>query len=87
VTPKGTGNVSKRRRLLAWMLTGILVAAFVALVGTTTRGRQTSADSLARQVFQANCSGCHGAEGRGGDRAPSLVDNRTTRGRDETYFR
>jgi len=79
--------VSKRRRLLAWMPTGILVAAFVALVGTTTRARQTSADSLARQVFQANCSGCHGAEGRGGDRAPSLVDNRTTRGRDETYFR
>ena len=29
----------------------------------------------AQQVFGANCSGCHGAGGLGGDRAPALIDN------------
>jgi len=75
------------RRSGALRATGITVAIIVALVATTARARQTNTDSLVRQVFQTNCSGCHGAEGRGGDRAPSLVGNRTTRGREEAYFR
>ena len=77
-------RMSKRRALTAAALT---VAVFVAFVVTTVRARQANPDSLARQLFQQNCSGCHSAEGRGGDRAPSLVGNRTTRGRDEAYFR
>ena len=77
-------RMSKRRALTAAAIT---VAVFVTFIVTTVRARQANPDSLARRLFQTNCSGCHGAEGRGGDRALSLVGNRTTRGRDEAYFR
>lgn len=68
-------------------LTAVGITFAALLVGVTAvRAWQAGPDSLAREVFQTNCSGCHGADGRGGERAPSLVSNRTTRGRDEMYF-
>ena len=69
-------------------LTAVGITFAALLVGVTAgRAWQAGPDSLAREVFQRNCSGCHGADGRGGERAPSLVSNRTTRGRDEMYLR
>lgn len=69
-------------------LTAVGITFAALLVGVTAvRAWQAGPDSLAREVFQTNCSGCHGADGRGGERAPSVVSNRTTRGRDEVYFR
>jgi cytochrome c oxidase cbb3-type subunit III len=47
---------------------------------------QSSADG--RQTFESRCSGCHGLDGRGGERAPDVVTNAKTRRRsDEELFR
>lgn len=38
---------------------------------------QTKGDSTAgMQTFSRNCAGCHGADGRGGERAPNIASNR-----------
>lgn len=34
---------------------------------------ETHADSAAQQAFAANCAGCHGLDGKGGERAPDIV--------------
>lgn len=38
-----------------------------------TRSPVTNADSEAQQAFAANCAGCHGLDGKGGERAPDIV--------------
>jgi cytochrome c oxidase cbb3-type subunit III len=40
-------------------------------------GAQEKAADPGRQVFASNCSGCHGADGHGGERAPDLATVRS----------
>src|SRR5262245_58688568 len=50
---------------------------------------QTSADDpreRAKDEFDRSCASCHGKGGRGGDRAPALVNNRGLRSRSESQI-
>ena len=40
--------------------------------------RQEVANPTGRQVFSANCSSCHGLDGRGGERAPDIATKTNT---------
>jgi ubiquinol-cytochrome c reductase cytochrome c subunit len=75
---------ARRRRPVAGYAALLLGLVVVALVyGSLTRGggvAQASAPAMAQQditagkeLFQANCSSCHGLEAQGTDQAPSLV--------------
>jgi len=39
--------------------------------GSAAKGKQGTA--AAQQTFSANCAGCHGLDGKGGERAPDIV--------------
>src|ERR1700722_16550456 len=49
----------------------LAASALLVLAGMPLMG-QMSAEPGA-QPFQANCAGCHGADGRGGDKGPSIA--------------
>jgi cytochrome c oxidase cbb3-type subunit III len=53
----------------------------------TSQGQRSNARPGAQQ-FMEYCAGCHGADGKGGDKAPSLVDPSNTANRsDSELFR
>jgi ubiquinol-cytochrome c reductase cytochrome c subunit len=75
---------ARRRRPVAGYAALLLGLVVVALVyGSLTRGggvAQASAPAMAqrdvtagKELFQANCSSCHGLDAQGTDQAPSLV--------------
>src|SRR5690349_12055018 len=75
---------ARRRRPVAGYAALLLGLVVVALVyGSLTRGggvAQASAPAAAqrditagKELFQANCSSCHGLEAQGTDQAPSLI--------------
>ena len=68
------------------MRTVSMVFAAVALMATATSGRAAGQDNFtaAKADFEANCAGCHGSGGGGGDRAPALSDNPDLRRLDAT---
>ena len=72
----------RTRRLAAWGTTAVLAAwaAFGA------RAQQGAPESTAPALFERHCASCHGPAGVGGDRGPALVNNRSMRGRPDTYF-
>ncbi|HEY7097787.1 MAG TPA: c-type cytochrome [Terriglobales bacterium] len=43
-----------------------------------TGSRPKSEISTGRQLFSSNCAGCHGLDGRGGERAPNIAKGRET---------
>src|SRR5258708_40126213 len=45
----------------------------LALFGITGLAQQTALLETGRQQFQSHCAGCHGADGLGGERAPSIA--------------
>jgi len=48
----------------------------LALLLFTLAGRLEAEPSVSgRAIFQSHCSGCHGLDGRGGERAPDVVTN------------
>ncbi|MGB7603200.1 MAG: c-type cytochrome [Candidatus Sulfotelmatobacter sp.] len=58
------------------------LAAFIAPVAKAQTRRQSpqpqrsAAASLhGKQTFASSCAGCHGLDGRGGERAPNIVEN------------
>ncbi len=60
----------------------LLLAAFNATVAKAQTPQQSpqqqrsAADSVrGKQTFASTCAGCHGLDGRGGERAPNIVDN------------
>lgn len=62
----------------------LLVACGVA-TGHAQAHAQTKADTAAgAQTFSRNCAGCHGADGRGGERAPDIATNRVVTARSAT---
>ena len=58
---------SRRARMSA--ASALFLVAGMPLTG---RGQASAVDQGAQQ-FQANCAGCHGADGRGGDKGPSIA--------------
>jgi ubiquinol-cytochrome c reductase cytochrome c subunit len=76
-------NARRRRPVAGYaaLLLGLVVVALVYGSLTRTGGvAQASAPAAAqrditagKELFQANCSSCHGLEGQGTDQAPSLV--------------
>lgn len=58
-----------------------LVAAAVVLSGAVTLAWAQAPDG--RVSFQGRCSGCHGADGNGGEHAPSIRPSLATKNNDE----
>jgi PQQ-dependent dehydrogenase (methanol/ethanol family) len=71
---------------------GASAAAWVIAAGLLVSCRVVAQDSLPVAVeneppqFETLCSGCHGGGGRGGERAPALVNNRSLRSRSESQI-
>jgi cytochrome c oxidase cbb3-type subunit III len=52
----------------------MLIVSASLLAGMPLMGQaQVSAADQGSQQFQANCAGCHGADGKGGDKGPSIA--------------
>ena len=67
------------RRSRVWLT---VVAPVILMCGGARRGRKARAGRRARngaRTFESACASCHGNGGTGGDRGPSLVDNRRLR--------
>jgi cytochrome c oxidase cbb3-type subunit III len=55
-------------------LSRVLAASALLLAGMPLMGQgQAGAVDQGAQQFQANCAGCHGADGKGGDKGPSIA--------------
>jgi cytochrome c oxidase cbb3-type subunit III len=58
----------------SWLARILAASALFLLAGIPMMGQeQTGAVDQGAQQFQANCAGCHGADGKGGDKAPSIT--------------
>jgi cytochrome c oxidase cbb3-type subunit III len=79
---------------------GLLLFCFLLLVGSIASQEQKSQRSTntsqplqtsnmdGRQVFESRCAGCHGLDGRGGERAPDIALSAKTQQRsDDELFR
>jgi cytochrome c oxidase cbb3-type subunit 3 len=42
---------------------------------STSRKTTTDTDGIGKQVWAGNCAGCHGLDGRGGERGPNIATN------------
>ncbi len=68
-------------KFVSWFQTtfcvSLLLLSAAALLGNPRRRQEQSNSKGARQtvqsVFAANCAGCHGLDGKGGERAPDIV--------------
>ena len=68
---------------LAAMLLGIILAMGLSVHGVLAQagpphGRSAVAHSSSRdagKIFAASCAGCHGLDGRGGERAPNIAED------------
>ena len=54
------------------LIVAALIAAGAALV-------PAQAPDPGRKIFESRCARCHGADGRGGEMGPSIVERLTTR--------
>lgn len=75
------------------MLRGFYLACGVALLaaplwrqGQTPTHAQASPAASGRSIFSSACAGCHGLDGRGGERAPSLTGSTVRRLSDRELF-
>ena len=74
-------SVARRRFLcfLGLLTCAVLFAGAMCAQGQkprgTERGTQGSSQAIAegRQAFESRCAGCHGLDGRGGERAPDVT--------------
>jgi mono/diheme cytochrome c family protein len=53
--------------------TGATIGGLVLLIAASAWSAPRAADSGGERLYDAHCRKCHGAEGRGTTRAPSLV--------------
>jgi len=70
--------IRKPRNLLRALPPGLifLLCAVICFGQTTSRSvppAKGQPDSTAAQAFAASCAGCHGLDGKGGERAPDIV--------------
>jgi PQQ-dependent dehydrogenase (methanol/ethanol family) len=66
----------------------LITAALMAAPGMAQTATLPASDfAAAQRQFDSVCGGCHGEGGRGGDRAPALVNNRSLRTRTEAQIR
>jgi putative heme-binding domain-containing protein len=58
-------------RKLSWWMPPCLVAVSIGM--NAQRSATSESGTRARQDFAASCAGCHGLDGRGGERAPNIA--------------
>jgi cytochrome c oxidase cbb3-type subunit III len=70
----------RSRGVLAWVVLALWVASGLVARSQTppqTPRRQDlkTASTRGKQTFASTCAGCHGLDGKGGERAPNIADN------------
>jgi cytochrome c oxidase cbb3-type subunit 3 len=90
-----TSNAWPTRRQLAWQCTGLLLGLLLAGAGgaslagqektkTKKDSQEKSADLTgAKKAYGTSCAGCHGLDGKGGERAPDIVMRASIRQRSD----
>jgi PQQ-dependent dehydrogenase (methanol/ethanol family) len=73
---------SKRSRLVCLSL--LLLLVFCARF---LRGQESAPKARGEEVFASKCAACHGADARGGEYGPALVDNSELHGKPVSWFR
>src|SRR5208337_3616437 len=72
------------RRVETVLIFGALLFACASVGGQAPK----CADGVGAQRYMEYCAGCHGADGKGGDKAPALVSaSNTTNPSDSELFR
>jgi cytochrome c oxidase cbb3-type subunit III len=66
-------------KALAITLTFCITCGVAGQNNQKLNSRERRVDSAAAEVFSANCAGCHGLDGKGGERAPDIVTQPNTR--------
>lgn len=72
--------MTHRGTQLRWILGAVFFSGYALL----SAGAQRSGAGLGAQRFMEYCAACHGADGRGGDKAPSLVAPSNIRNRSDS---
>src|SRR6516162_8159489 len=67
-------HLRSRMPLLSVLCCLVLAAICTAQdAAPSSSPRKADTDAAAQQAFAANCAGCHGLDGKGGERAPDIV--------------
>ncbi len=68
-------RVSDRVRVMRFIIAFLAYAFDVAAIPALAAGAQSTERPMAeaRQTFENRCAGCHGLDGRGGERAPDIA--------------
>jgi cytochrome c oxidase cbb3-type subunit 3 len=73
---RSTCSASNLGAAFVWLglLTGLLVASYGQAPSRAQNAARTKspAPGEGRRIFEANCAGCHGLDGRGGERGPDI---------------
>ena len=69
-----------RKRLFLFLLVAVsagcvLMSQSAAQQPIPSKPQSTPANAEGRKVFASTCAGCHGLDGRGGERAPNIAQN------------
>jgi len=65
-----------KQHLRMWLVySGVALLLLGKLLAQTQSADSTSSVMPTTAVFAANCAGCHGSDGRGGERAPNIATN------------
>jgi len=94
----GSNLMRRREKLLGTVVGRIVATAAAFLIAASTYGlglkeralrraeAKQSEHSIAdgRQVFESRCAGCHGMDGRGGERAPDIATSAKTQRRSDS---
>jgi cytochrome c oxidase cbb3-type subunit III len=63
---------SLKQMIYSW-LSSTFAASVLLLAGMPLMGQGQASTDQGAEEFQANCAGCHGADGKGGDKGPSIA--------------
>src|SRR4030081_2551948 len=81
-------EVRHSKDIMAWLVTTILVAAWFAgtchnlvwaqsaqvrAIQSQPQSNTPSGPRTGEEIFASSCAGCHGLDGRGGERAPNIA--------------
>ena len=68
-------NICGVRIICGWGL--VILCGFLAAQRVASQGEN------GQQLFESRCAGCHGLDGRGGERAPDIATSEKTQGRSD----
>src|SRR5580698_4106867 len=65
--------MARRRHSFFMQLAGIILVSIAPCRAQQSAGAHPDSSAPGAPIFASSCSGCHGADGRGGEHAPNIA--------------